>query len=129
MTASQRSSSSLRTAPASSGAGWPTRWAQRWHRDIALELCRTTPPKYSSASFDAVAADLYRMARLGPADVGVVQCYENLTGGVVMALAEHDFFAPGEANHFLTLENLLAPSIASLAPESDPFACRSEALG
>ncbi|RXT45619.1 acetyl-CoA acetyltransferase [Bradyrhizobium betae] len=67
-------------------------------------------PQYASASFDTVAADLYRMARLGPADVGVVQCYENFTGGVVMALAEHDFFAPGEANDFLTLENLLAPS-------------------
>ena len=50
------------------------------------------------------------MAGLGPADVGVVQSYENFTGGVVMALAEHRFFSPQEANDFLTLENLIAPS-------------------
>jgi acetyl-CoA acetyltransferase len=67
-------------------------------------------PLYASASFDTVAPDLYRMAGLGPADVGVVQSYENFTGGVVMALAEHGFFKPEEANEFLTLENLAAPS-------------------
>lgn len=52
------------------------------------------------------------MAGLGPADVGVVQSYENFTGGVVVALAraEHRFFSPQEANDFLTLENLIAPS-------------------
>ena len=66
-------------------------------------------PDYASASFDTVAPDLYRMAGLGPSDVGVVQCYENFTGGVVMALAEHGFFEPEEANDFLTVENLTAP--------------------
>ena len=66
-------------------------------------------PDYTSASFDTVAPDLYRMAGLGPSDVGVVQCYENFTGGVVMALAEHGFFEPEEANDFLTVENLTAP--------------------
>ena len=67
-------------------------------------------PDYASASFETVARDLYRMARVGPADVGVVQSYENFTGGVVMALAEHGFFRPEEANDFLTVENLTAPS-------------------
>lgn len=67
-------------------------------------------PLYGSASFDTVAPDLFRMAGIGPSDVGVVQSYENFTGGVVMALAEHGFFKPEEANEFLTLENLLAPS-------------------
>jgi acetyl-CoA acetyltransferase len=67
-------------------------------------------PRYASASFDTLAPDLYRMAGLGPSDVGVVQAYENFTGGVVMALAEHGFFKPEEANDFLTLENLTAPS-------------------
>ena len=67
-------------------------------------------PRYASASFGSVAPDLYRMAGLGPPDVGVVQSYENFTGGVAMALAEHGFFAPGEANEFLTVENLIAPS-------------------
>jgi acetyl-CoA acetyltransferase len=37
------------------------------------------------------------MAKVGPSDVGVVQSYENFTGGVVMALAEHGFFKPEEA--------------------------------
>ena len=67
-------------------------------------------PHYASAGFDTVAPDLYRMAGLGPSDVGTVQAYENFTGGVVMALAEHGFFEPEQANDFLTLENLTAPS-------------------
>ena len=50
------------------------------------------------------------MAGVGPSDVGVVQAYENFTGGVVMALAEHGFFRPDEANDFLTFDNLIAPS-------------------
>jgi len=67
-------------------------------------------PNYASASFDTVAPELYAMAGIRPADVGVVQSYENFTGGVAMALAEHGFFKPEEANEFLTLDNLLAPS-------------------
>jgi hypothetical protein len=39
-----------------------------------------------------------------------VQCYENFTGGVLMSLVEHGFFAPEEAMDFLKLENLIAPS-------------------
>jgi acetyl-CoA acetyltransferase len=66
-------------------------------------------PDYASAGFKQAAADLYRMARLGPAEVGSVQSYENFSGGVVMALAEHGFFAPEQANEFLTLSNLRAP--------------------
>ncbi|WP_256221815.1 acetyl-CoA acetyltransferase [Variovorax sp. OK605] len=67
-------------------------------------------PRYGSASFDTVAPALYAMAGIAPADVGVVQSYENFTGGVAMALAEHGFFKPEEANEFLTLDNLVAPS-------------------
>ncbi len=40
-------------------------------------------PLYGSASFDTLAPDLYRMAGLGPSDVGVVQSYENFTGGAM----------------------------------------------
>src|SRR4029450_11773728 len=39
----------------------------------------------------------------------VVQSYENFTGGVLMSLVEHDFFAPEEANELLVLENPTAP--------------------
>ena len=82
---------------AASGAGY--RFAAHPHNS----------PEYASANFGTVARDLYDMARVTPADVGVVQSYENFTGGVVMALAEHGFFKPEEANDFLTLDNLTAP--------------------
>ena len=67
-------------------------------------------PQYASASFETLAPALYRMAGIGPSHVDVVQSYENFTGGVVMALAEHGFFKPEEANDFLTLDNLIAPA-------------------
>jgi acetyl-CoA acetyltransferase len=67
-------------------------------------------PDYSSASFVQVAQEVFRMARLTPADIGSVQAYENFTGGVLIALAEHGFFRPEEANDFMTLANLSAPS-------------------
>ena len=66
-------------------------------------------PTYASSSFTTVAPHLYAMAGVGPKDVSVVQSYENFTGGVLMSLVEHDFFAAEEANEFLTLENLTAP--------------------
>jgi len=66
-------------------------------------------PRYAGASYEQVAPQLYRMAGVSPADVGVVQSYENFTGGVAMALAEHGFYAPDQANEFLTVENLIAP--------------------
>ena len=51
---------------------------------------------------------LYQMAGLQASDVDVVQSYEHFTGGVVMSLVEHGFFAAEEANEFLKLENLTA---------------------
>jgi acetyl-CoA acetyltransferase len=67
-------------------------------------------PTYGSSSFTTVAPHLYAMAGAGPKDIDVVQSYENFTGGVLMSLVEHGFFAPEEANEFLTLENLIAPT-------------------
>jgi acetyl-CoA acetyltransferase len=66
-------------------------------------------PDYPSSSFTTVAPRLYDMARLGPADVDVLQSYENFTGGVMMSIVEHGFCKPDEVNEFLVLENLLAP--------------------
>src|SRR4029453_19472156 len=66
-------------------------------------------PNYATSSFTTVAPHLWEMAGLGPKDVSVVQSYENFTGGVLMSLVEHGFFAPEEANDFLTVENLIAP--------------------
>jgi acetyl-CoA acetyltransferase len=67
-------------------------------------------PTYASASFTTVAPRLYAMAGVTPKDVSVVQSYENFTGGVLMSLVEHGFFAPEDANDVLTLENLIAPA-------------------
>lgn len=66
-------------------------------------------PTYATSSFTTVAPHLWEMAGLRPKDVSVVQSYENFTGGVLMSLVEHGFFAPEEANDFLTFENLIAP--------------------
>ncbi len=67
-------------------------------------------PNYASANTATVARDLFAMAKVAPGDVGSVQSYENFTGGVAMALAEHGFYPPDEANEFLSLERLLAPA-------------------
>jgi len=66
-------------------------------------------PTYATAGFTTVAPRLYQMAGVGPDDIDVVQCYENFTTAVLMALVEHGFFSAEEANEFVTLENLTAP--------------------
>jgi acetyl-CoA acetyltransferase len=67
-------------------------------------------PDLASSHFKTVARHMYDMAGVGPSDVDVVQCYENFTGGVLMALVEHGFFTPEAAMDFLKLENLIAPT-------------------
>ncbi|MGI4812765.1 MAG: thiolase C-terminal domain-containing protein [Janthinobacterium lividum] len=67
-------------------------------------------PNYASSGFSTVAPDMYRMAEMSPKDVGVVECYENFTGGVLMSLVEHGLVEADQANEFLTLDNLIAPS-------------------
>ena len=67
-------------------------------------------PEYASSSFPTVAPRLYNMAQVGPADVDVLQSYENFTGGVMMSIVEHGFCTAEEVNDFLTYENLIAPS-------------------
>ncbi|MDX2156015.1 MAG: acetyl-CoA acetyltransferase [Hyphomicrobiaceae bacterium] len=67
-------------------------------------------PDLGSSSFGPVAPRLWDMAKLGPKDVDVLQSYENFTGGVLMSLVEHGYFKAEEANDFLKLENLLAPT-------------------
>lgn len=77
------------------------------HRAATVPL---NPPAYGSANHAGLAADLYAMAGMAPADVGSVQCYDNFTGGVAMSLHDYGFFGTGEADRFLTLDNLLAPA-------------------
>ena len=66
-------------------------------------------PNYPSSHFGQLAPRLYDMAKLRPADMGIVQCYENFTGGVLMSLVEHGLLRAEEANEFLVPENLYAP--------------------
>lgn len=66
-------------------------------------------PDYASSSFKTVAPRLYSMAGVTPADVDVLQSYENFTGGVMMAMVEHGFCAPDDCNRFFVKERFLAP--------------------
>ena len=65
-------------------------------------------PLYGTSSFTTVAPRAFAQAGITASDVDVVQSYENFTGGVLMSLVEHGFFAASEANGFLTLDNLRA---------------------
>lgn len=66
-------------------------------------------PDYATSGFKTLAPRLYAMAGVGPADVDVLQSYENFTGGVLMALVEHGFCDPDQCNGFFTKERFLAP--------------------
>jgi acetyl-CoA acetyltransferase len=67
------------------------------------------PPDYATAGFKPVARRLFEGAGLTPADVDVLQVYDNFTAGVVMAIIEHGFCRPEEAGDVLTFDNLIAP--------------------
>jgi acetyl-CoA acetyltransferase len=64
-------------------------------------------PNYPSSHFSQLAPHMYEMAKMGPKDMGIVQCYENFTGGVLMSLIEHDLVKAEEANEVLVKENLI----------------------
>ena len=66
-------------------------------------------PDYGSSTFKTLTPRLYEMAQCTPADVDVLQCYENFTGGVLMSIVEHGFCAAEAANEFFTLQNFSAP--------------------
>jgi acetyl-CoA acetyltransferase len=61
-------------------------------------------PDFASSNFRTVAPQLFARAGLTPADIDVVQAYENFTGGVMIALVEHGFCAAEEVNDFMTEE-------------------------
>ncbi len=67
-------------------------------------------PDYATSSFKTSAPRLFGQAGVTPADVDVVQSYENFTGGVVMSLIEHGFCSYDDAGEVLRFENLVAPS-------------------
>ena len=67
-------------------------------------------PDYATSCFKTVAPRLYEMAGVRPADVDVLQSYENFTGGVLMSMVEHGFCEPDACNEFFVKERLIAPS-------------------
>ena len=67
-------------------------------------------PDYATSSFKTSAPRLFAQAGVTPADVDVVQSYENFTGGVVMSLIEHGFCTYEDANEVLAFDNLVAPT-------------------
>ena len=66
-------------------------------------------PNYASSHFGQLGPRLYQMAKMTPADMGIIECYENFTGGVLMSLVEHGLVKPEEANEVLVKDNLIAP--------------------
>ncbi len=85
----------LLSAPMGCGAGWGS--LEENHRP------------YSSSGFGSVARRLWAESGFGPADVNVVQVYENMTGPGVAALIDHGFCTPQTAGEVLTFDNLIAP--------------------
>jgi acetyl-CoA acetyltransferase len=65
---------------------------------------------YTSSGFRPVAERLWAESGLGPADVDVIQVYENFSGAAVASLIDHGFCTVADAGERLTLENLVAPS-------------------
>ena len=67
-------------------------------------------PGYPSSNFGNSAERMYGMAKMAPSDMGIVQIYENFTGGVLMSLVEHGLVKAKDANDFLVKDNLIAPN-------------------
>ena len=74
--------------------------------DPRFSLVAQNAEQYASANFNNVARRLFAQADIAPKDVDVAEVYENFTGGTLMSLAEHGFFAPEESDEFCTEQNL-----------------------
>lgn len=66
-------------------------------------------PGFPTAHYRVVARDLWERAGVGPADVDVVQFYENFTGPVLIALCEMGFCDPDDLNTFVAKGRLQWP--------------------
>ncbi|MEL0081796.1 MAG: acetyl-CoA acetyltransferase [Gammaproteobacteria bacterium] len=64
-------------------------------------------PDFATSNFKTLAPKAYARAGITPADIDLVQSYENFTGGVLMAMIEHGLCQPEEANEFFVPENLI----------------------
>jgi len=94
-------------------------------RDLArppvsvLAAAQGLGPRYGSAAFqprwlgrmyyDTVGETIWQRAGVRPADMSVVQFYENFTGPVLIALCEMGFCEPGEVEAFVSNGALEGP--------------------
>ena len=82
------------------GASSPQHWGDTLDNDA----------DYTSAGFTLLAKRLWGSTGLSPADIDVVQVYENFTGAAVASLIDNGFCTRENAGEVLTLPNLIAPS-------------------
>ena len=66
--------------------------------------------QYATAGFRSVARRLWEQSGLTPQDIDVAQIYENFSAQGVASIIDHGFCTFEEAEEFITLENLTAPS-------------------
>lgn len=71
---------------------------RRWEND----------PDYSAGGFVRAAERLWAQSGLSPADVDVVQAYDNFTGPAIQAMLDHGLFTIENAGHVLRYDNLVA---------------------
>lgn len=64
--------------------------------------------QYATAGFRSVARNLYAQTGLSPADIDVVQLYENFDAQGVMSLIDHGFCTYESATEVIRFENLIA---------------------
>lgn len=65
---------------------------------------------YPTAGFRAIRERLYGMAGLTPADIDVVQLYENFSAQGIASLIDHGFCTYENVSEVVRFENLIAPS-------------------
>jgi acetyl-CoA acetyltransferase len=65
---------------------------------------------YASAGFESVARRLWAQTSLTPADIDVVQLYENFSAQGVASLIDHGFCTYESVGEVVRYENLIAPS-------------------
>lgn len=68
-----------------------------------------SPGDYQSSFYSSVAQNLWNYAGLKPADMDVVQFYENFTGAVLIAMAEMGFAPPDGIEEFVSGGALVGP--------------------
>jgi acetyl-CoA acetyltransferase len=65
---------------------------------------------YPTAGFHPIARSLWEQTGLTPADIDVVQLYENFSAQGVASLIDHGFCTYENVAEFVKFENLIAPS-------------------